>query len=64
MRKEQIVRALRDPAYRATLSDEQLAGLENLGDFELADEMLVSLTGGCGFTKPSMSCVPPGTHCP
>ena len=73
MKKEQIIRALRDPAFRASLSEDQMAGLESFGEFEMADETLESLTGGCGYTlcntcpfgtTPDFSCVPPGSHCP
>lgn len=73
MKKDQIVRALRDPEYRASLSSDQVAELSGFGEFNMADETLASLTGGCGFTlcntcnfgsTPDFSCVPPGSHCP
>lgn len=57
MKKIDVVRAWRDEEYRNSLSSEELASLpENpAGVAVVADSVLRSLTGGCGYTK--MGCL-------
>lgn len=72
MKKDQIIRALRDPEFRTSLSNEQKADLTGFGEFDMTDETLSSVTGGCGFTlcntcgqtTPLWSCVGPNEGCP
>lgn len=65
MNREQIIRAWKDPSFRATLTKEQLAELPPtpIGTFELTEEDLrqaagASGTGGpqpgdCAYTSPT-----------
>ena len=50
MKKTDIIRAWKDPAYRATLSAEELAQLPGhpSGALELHDEQLRSISGAAG----------------
>ena len=49
MFNQEIVKAWKDPAYRESLSDEQLASLPDhpAGFIELSDEDMLSASGGC-----------------
>ncbi len=65
MKKIDIARALRDEDYRSSLSAEEQASLPSpAGNVNLDDKALLSITGGCAWTTPATSCVPPGTYCP
>lgn len=67
MKKVDIAKALRDSEYRATLTDEQraLLPISAVSVTELDDDVLKSVTGGCGFpTTFAMSCVSYPVQCP
>jgi len=52
MRKSDVIRAWKDPAYRATLTAEELAQLPGhpSGALELRDEQLRAVTGAVALT--------------
>jgi len=52
MRKVDVIRAWKDPAYRATLTAEELAQLPGhpSGALELPDEQLRAVTGAIALT--------------
>ena len=68
MKKDQIIRALRDPEFRASLEVNDKAELNGFGEIEMNDETLINITGGCGCAvRPTTwlaSCVAPGEPCP
>lgn len=67
MKKIDTVRALRDAEYRNSLTAAERAQLpaHPAGLSNVADEVLKSVTGGCGGpSTPDWSCVPPGSQCP
>lgn len=53
MHKIDIVRAWKDPLYRASLSPEQLAQLPDnpAGVITLSDEQLLTASGGATYTE-------------
>ena len=72
MNKTDVIRAWKDPVYRATLSEEEQAALPHhpSGLTELSDEQLVTMNGGTSTTAPNCtnytflnwkSCCPPIT---
>jgi mersacidin/lichenicidin family type 2 lantibiotic len=65
MKKETMIRALRDEEFRASLSAAELAELPEhpAGLLEVDDDMLRSVSGG-GRSTPAWSCMPPGQICP
>jgi mersacidin/lichenicidin family type 2 lantibiotic len=58
MHKVDIVRAWKDPLYRASLSPEQLAQLPDhpAGAIELSDEQLLAASGGAGAITTAPTC--------
>lgn len=62
-----LARAWRDEDYYLSLTDEERAGLGDhpSGGMSVQDEVLKSITGGCGTSlKATIGCTPcPGMHC-
>ena len=58
MKKVDVSRALRDPEYRNSLSQAELAMLPDhpAGPSNIADEVLKSVAGGCGPTFEGCNC--------
>lgn len=66
MKKSEIIRAWTDEEYRDSLSAEERAQVPEhpAGLLSIDDDVLSSIAGGCQWTTPATSCVPPGYHCP
>lgn len=60
MKKNDIIRAWRDPKFRASLSDDQRAQLPSHPAAWMEDAALTTITGGCGATHTTGLC----TGCP
>ncbi len=75
MKKVDVVRAWRDAEYRSSLSEDVRQNLpaSPAGIANIDDDVLKSITGGCGGstcscggvgTNPNFSCVTPPANCP
>lgn len=66
MKKNQVIEAWRNEEYYLNLSEEERAALPEhpAGPASIEDEMLRSITGGCGTLATSAMCSPcPPWHC-
>lgn len=66
MKKNKIIEAWRNEEYYLSLSEEERAGLpaHPSGPSAIEDEILRSVTGGCGTEATSAMCSPcPPKHC-